>query len=364
MQKSILLCFCFSFILGSGLESELIFAGDNKIQIKKAINQVTSNQRPGMIWLINQMPEDDLKILSADFLLSNCEFAYRAWRGTKWGKKTPEHIFFDAVLPYANLNERRDNWRKDFYERFLPIVKDSKSAYEAAVLLNHKIFEMVGVVYSTDRPKADQSPYESIQAGMASCTGLSILLIDACRSVGIPARFVGTPRWYNDSGNHSWVEIWDDGWHYTGAAEPTGDKLDEVWFSEMASKAKKGNMKYGIFAVTWEDSDHYFPMDWLPSIKKYNGIDITDRYIQTINLEELIPIRIRTLNSLGIRQANKVIVLGENNFLYEGISKDQTCDMNDHLTVMLPKGKTFKVRSGHDVRTIEVVKEEIIDLKP
>ena len=199
-------------------------------------------------------------------------------------------------MPYANLNERRDNWRPDFFKKFKPIVEHSESRYAAAVLLNHKIFELTGVIYSTKRPKADQSPYESIEAGMASCTGLSILLIDACRSVGIPARFVGTPLWYNNSGNHSWVEIWDEGWHFTGAAEPTGNSLDEAWFVDLASKAKQGDMRYGIFAVTWNTSDIYFPMDWLPAVKIYNAFDITHRYKQEILTNELVPIRFRALN--------------------------------------------------------------------
>ena len=144
---------------------------------------------------------------------------------------------------------------------------------------------MVGVEYSTKRPKADQSPYESIEAGLASCTGLSFLLIDACRSVGIPARFVGTPMWHNDSGNHSWVEIWDGEWHFTGAAEPVENQLNQVWFADLASKAKIGDMKYGIFAATWNKTDLYFPMDWLPGIKKYNAVDVTDRYLTQTKID-------------------------------------------------------------------------------
>ena len=90
-------------------------------------------------------------------------------------------------------------WRSNLYEISLSIIENSNSISEAVVLLNQNIFEEFGVIYSTARPKADQSPSESINAGMASCTGLSILLIDACRSVGIPARFVGTPSWINNS---------------------------------------------------------------------------------------------------------------------------------------------------------------------
>jgi hypothetical protein len=69
---------------------------------------------------------------------------------------------------------------------------------------------------------------------------------------------VGTPLWYNNSGNHSWVEIWDDGWHFTGAAEPTGDKLNDVWFLDLASNAVEGDMTYGIFAATWGKTRYIF----------------------------------------------------------------------------------------------------------
>ena len=59
------------------------------------------------------------------------------------GSDIPEEIFFDSVLPYANLNERREEWREDFQNKFTSIVKNAKSSYEAAVLLNHQIYEKV-----------------------------------------------------------------------------------------------------------------------------------------------------------------------------------------------------------------------------
>ncbi len=363
MAKSLIFLLQTVFIFGFNIDEKLILSDDNKMEIKKAIANTPDSQLPGMTWLIKNMPEDDLKVLSSEFLLTNCNLSYKVWTEMKWGVDIPEHIFFDGILPYANLNERRDNWRKEFYTKFYPVVKKSKSAYEAAALLNQKIFEMVGVIYSTKRPKADQSPYESIEAGMASCTGLSILLIDACRSVGIPARFVGIPSWYNDSGNHSWVEIWDNGWHFTGAAEPTESRLNEAWFLDLASQAKKGDMKYGIFAVTWSQSDMYFPMDWLPGVNKYRGLDITERYANIIYSDELVPIRIRALNEKGLREAVKVTIVSDDNLKYEGTSKDQTCDLNDHLTFMLPKGKKFEVRAGESVIMIDVNDEKIIDLK-
>lgn len=350
---------CFADDLGK----KLLMSEGNRSELEKAIKEVPQYQLEGMTWLIKHMPEDDLKKISSQFLLSNCDLAYKTRSNTPWGRKMPDELFFAYVLPYANLNERVEDWRKEFNNKFYPMVKEAKSAYDAVAILNMKIFDELGVIYSTKRPKADQSPYESINAGMASCTGLSILLIAACRSVGIPARFVGTPLWYNNSGNHSWVEIWDREWHFTGAAEPTGQKLNESWFQDSASKAKYGSRKYGIFAATWEYTDTYFPMDWLPDVNKYNAIDVTRNYEIKIDNAELIPIRIRVVDSSGIRKEVKVEVFGEDNYIKEGMSKGESCDSNDHLTFLLPESKVFTVKSNNVIRKFEVIKEVIIDLK-
>ncbi len=189
---------------------------------------------------------------------------------------------------------------------------------------------MVDVHYSTERPKADQSPYESMEAGMASCSGLSILLIDACRSVGIPARFTGTALWYNESGNHSWVEFWDDGWHYTGAAEPTGEKVDVAWFDGSAAMATKGHPKHAIFAVTWNETGEHFPLVWLPEVKTYGAIDVTTRYA-TNQESELVPIRVRATDENGKRKVVHVIVANDaGELILDGNTKNDNADANDH----------------------------------
>ncbi len=168
--------------------------------------------------------------------------AYDTLEKAPWADSIPEDIFFNNILPYASINERRDNWRSDFRKRFSDLVKEAKTPGHAAALLNQRLYPLVNVKYSTQRKKADQSPYESINSGLASCTGLSVLLIDACRAVGVPARFVGTPLWTDNSGNHSWTEVWDDGWHFTGAAEPNGTDLDKLGLS-IAPRKPRGTWR-------------------------------------------------------------------------------------------------------------------------
>jgi len=355
----------FALMLGCGdFQKQLDLAGDNRLEIEQAIHDVPKDQFRGMEWLLVHMPPKDLKVLTAEFLLTNCDLAYEAWENAPWKDQITEDIFFDTILPYASVNERRDDWRGDFRNKFSSIVKDAKSPTEATILLNKNIFDMVDVHYSTERPKADQSPYESIDAGMASCTGLSILLIDACRSVGVPARFTGTPLWYNNTGNHNWVEFWDDGWHYTGGAEPTGDRVDESWFDDSASKATKGHPRHAIFAVSWNKTEQHFPLVWLPEVKTYGAIDVTDRY--TMAVEEsphLIPIRFRVRDGEGNRQATKITLqeVGTAN-IWEMQSNDDGDDANYHATMMMPQGMIVLARTKSDAVKFAVDIETIIDL--
>lgn len=252
-------------------------AGENQPALLDALAGAPAAHREAVGFLIAQMPESDLKSLGKDFLLNNVRLAYLAREATPWGPKIPIELFFDDVLPYASVNERRDDWRQDFYDRFLPIAKDSPTPAEAVKRLNVEVFKTLNVAYhATKRPKPDQSPYESTQAGYASCTGLSILLVDACRAVGIPARLVGTPRWTDDSGNHTWVEAWDREWSFVGACEPS--KLNEGWFVGQASKADESKPENRIYATAFKATGTHFPMVWKRSSREVPAEDVTRRY--------------------------------------------------------------------------------------
>jgi hypothetical protein len=351
-----------SILLSNNLEQYLNISGKNRSEIELALLKVPKFQEKGLNWLIVNMPEEDLQSLSSEFLLTNTRLAYEAWNDSPWKNLIPESVFLDNILPYANLNEKREEWRQELKSTFSDYIDDAKTISDAVVILNKHIFSKLGVVYSTKRPKADQSPSESIKAGMASCTGLSILLINTCRSLGIPARFVGTPSWYNDSGNHSWVEIWDNGWHYTGAAEPVDNLLNVGWFDDYASKAIQGDQKYGIFAVTWGPSEQFFPMDWLPGIKIYGSIDITKRYTSNVT-SDLVSIGFKAINREGLRISEKIIINGPENYLFEGKTNDESKDANDCLTIMLPKNEYFTVDINNKSKKIFTSNDNLIEFK-
>ena len=260
------------------LVQQLSLAEDHQQQWLDAIAAAPAEQREGVAYLLVNMPEADLQHLSGDYLLRNVALAYKARAATPWAAAIPHELFLRDVLPYASLDERRDDWRQDFYDRFAPLVKDCHTAADAAQLLNKKVFPELKVTYhASKREKPNQSPYESTKIGYASCTGLSVILVDACRAVGVPARVAGTPMWTDNTGNHTWAEIWDRQWYFVGAAEP--GKLDQTWFAGNAAKADPAQPQHRIYASTSDAAtDLVFPFVWDAKQDAVKAVDVTAFY--------------------------------------------------------------------------------------
>lgn len=335
------------------LEGVLSQSGTNRAGLIKALNEAPPAQQEGLRFLLQNMPLHDLRSLSASFLLEDVALAYEVRDQVPWVKAVPNDLFLNDVLPYASVSEQREAWRKSLYEKCAPLVKDCRTPAEAAQRLNQKLFGLVKVKYSTGRKKADQSPSESMASGLASCTGLAILLVDACRAVGVPARLAGTPNWADNRGNHTWVEIWDQRWHFTGAAEPDARGLDHAWFEADAARATKGSKDHAIYALSFQKTSLPFPMDWNADAEPVSAIDVTDRYAQPAKTTSAGKTRllVKVQEGPGGKRVSaqvRVSDLADARFVLEGTSRDETHDANDVLSFEVPQERTYllQVESG------------------
>ncbi len=232
------------------LDSAFIKADKNAAELKKALSQAPAEQKEGMAFIISYMPVRDLTTLKADFLLENSEYAYKAREKYNWCTNLPDSVFFNEVLPYANISENRDAWRKDFYNRFAKYAEGKENMVDVLMAIAQNIKNELNVEYNTKRSRVDISPLQAMKENMATCTGLSILLTDAYRSVGIPSRLAGTAMWTNYRGNHTWSEVLvDNQWHFI---EYYPDSLDRAWFLADAGKADPNNMLHWIFASSYK----------------------------------------------------------------------------------------------------------------
>jgi hypothetical protein len=328
-------------------EQVLARAGDNRPQILLALTKVPDTQRQGMQFLIENMPDQDLSTLSAQFLLKHVAFAYGAYNQAPWKAKIPKEIFLNDILPYASLNETRDDSAQQLRDKAKALVADCRTTSEAAQRLNEKLFSLVKVRYSTERQRPNQSPLESMASGIASCSGLSILLVDACRAVGVPARVAGTPMWANGRGNHTWVEIWDGKWRFLGAAEPDEQGLDHGWFVGDAAQASKDDPQHAIYASSFKKTGIAFSLVWAPDIKWVNAVNVTDRYAPSTpaSAANTSRVLIKLLDANGKRVAAKAVVTdtAKNSEVFTGTTKDESADMNNFLTAELPRGAHYKL---------------------
>lgn len=339
------------------IDRTIATAGDNAKELKKALKEVPRNEREGMAFLISYMPERDAKSLSADFLLENVQYAYKARAEFPWAKDVPDSVFLNDVVAYANLNENRESWRKDFYERFKKYVAPCKTMREAIDSVNKNVRDELLVDYNTKREKPDQAPYESMRQHMASCSGLSILLTDAFRAVGIPSRVAGTPAWHDDRGNHNWNEVWIDGqWRFTEYYP--SDDLDQSWFLTDAGKAIKEDVRKAIYAASFKPTDCYFPLVWDEDIRYVHAENVTDRYTSLYRAQlsampadgSHVALRVMVFKdkdhaeASGDRVATNLDVFKGDKQLYGGRSTGATQDMNDVLTFNVEKNQQYIIK--------------------
>ena len=229
-----------------------------------------------------------------------------------WAAKVPKDIFLDYVVPYANVNEARNNWRPYIEAAIEPLVADLMVSEVATVAdvfhaLNgdtpagyaSSIWTSLGnyatggqIVFNPGTTPLIYDPMTLMVYGGASCTGVSILMVDALRSVGVAARVVGTPAWNAEkaNGNHNWLEVYfpEDGtWHFSNGAiagaGPAGEVFEnpcDKWFCH-ASYMANGTQ---VFAAHFDnkvppgETFVHFPMAWDLQNKQIPGIDRTEYY--------------------------------------------------------------------------------------
>ena len=265
------------------------------------------------------------------------------------------------------VDEVRDAWRKELHDLFAPYVDSCQTMEEAIRAVNSRIPDVTGVHYNTRREKTNQSPRESMRQGMASCTGLSILLVDAYRAVGIPARFVGTASWHDNRGNHSWTEVWLDGqWRVTEYYFPS--QLDHLWFMADAAKANPTDRTYAIYATRFGKADDWFPMVWadgdvegrsveeLPQI--VGAENVTERY-KTLAYEQYTRhieagthtfIKIAGYKEFGkTEHSDDRVAMGVDIFhgteqMGGGLTAGPLRDMNDMFSVLVEKNRNYELR--------------------
>jgi hypothetical protein len=256
----------------------LALAGARRSEWLKACRKAPSHQREAFAFLLAHMPAADLRALPPSHVLRNLDYAFRVKDEVPCSMKIPPDLFLDNVLPYAQLNERRDDWRAGLFDRYAETARRSASIQDAVLTLNRIVFDDLRIQLHPDRaPRAILSPGEAARAGWATACTLSLVLADACRAVGIPARIVGIPQPAEGSSGLFWVEVWDHGhWHFVAAG--IQGAYDVTWFNDLARRADRTRPETRIYAASFRQTDMLFPDAADPARALAWAVDVTERY--------------------------------------------------------------------------------------
>lgn len=329
----------------SGLSASLDRVPERKMEWQKFLANTPKDQKSAAEYLLVFMPLDDLKKLPTTYVADMIRFSIAGRKGSAWGPKVPQDIYLDAVLPYASVTEPRESMRAEFQKKYLPLAKKAKTPGEAALAINAVLFKDYKVTYNTRRLRTDQSAKESIRQGMATCTGLSIMLVDALRAVGVPSRLAGIAAWPGRGGNHTWVEVWDKGrWHFVGAAEPDANGLNHAWFGGEAGGAIEDKPENAIWAVTYKDGGGRFPLVWRPGYQM-PAENVTARYRKDEVKKPRLMIEVK---KDGMRvEADVEVFDATGKSILKGKSLGPQADINLHLTAEVQQGQSYKVQIAY-----------------
>ena len=190
-------------------------------------------EAPVLRWELATLPLWDLGEYGPELFLGEARQALAAREEFPWGRELPDALFLrEVACPRVN-NEGLAPCRELFRGELAPRVR-GLSLEEAILEVNRWCAGKVTYRASDDRTA---SALEVVRRGYGRCGEESLFLVNALRSVAIPARQVYAPWWSHCDDNHAWVEAWDgNAWRYLGACEPE-PVLDRGWFTGAAARA-------------------------------------------------------------------------------------------------------------------------------
>jgi hypothetical protein len=223
----------------------------------------------------------DVESITADFLITQIDYAFRAWQERPWAQHLSFDEFSQYVLPYRGSGEPLEPWRKYFFEKYADLadsMTDPTDPVEAASLINDDI-----KTYFTFDPRyyyhpTDLGLSEMLQTGVGRCEDMTNITIYAMRANGLAVTSDYTPAWADAGNNHAWNAIL----HKNGAAIPfmgAESNPREYKLSSRPAKVYRKTFSHQRDNLVFQEHKQEKLPGWLRG-KSY--VDVTGSYGSTI----------------------------------------------------------------------------------
>ncbi|MDR0713349.1 MAG: carbohydrate-binding protein [Bacteroidales bacterium] len=224
--------------------------------------------------LSEPVKREDVRYITAEYLINNIEMAFKVWREQPWGKHIPFDVFCEEILPYRLDVEPLENWREKALASFADLNKSFKkdstiTAVEACRRLNGLLprFRL-----DNDFPPMNYSQLMATSKG--SCDAMATLAVFSMRALGIPVTFDFTYFWPNRHYGHGWNSVCDSaGKHisFMGCETNPGD-------SHLATTALMSKVFRKSFSKKTVQTPVQMDEKYVPPVFRGNIIDVSHEY--------------------------------------------------------------------------------------
>lgn len=149
-------------------------------------------------------PDGD--IITADFIISNIDYAFLAWENAAWTKEVNFEDFCEYILPYRVRDERLQLYRPKFYNDYLREGMNVQHPDSVKEVHQHLSWNL-GIEMNFDPTFTPLFPYtqsvdDVLKGGVGGCETTSLLGVSAMRSAGLPIALDFLPHWGSSGGSH------------------------------------------------------------------------------------------------------------------------------------------------------------------
>jgi hypothetical protein len=151
---------------------------------------------------------EDVKYITAEYLISNIELSFREWQERPWGKHIPFDAFCEEILPYRIDCEPLENWRAKALASFADLdtvlKRPGMTSVEACRTVNDKLPR-----FRVDKDFSQMNFSQLMSASRGTCDNMAALAAFTMRALGIPVTVDFTPHWAKSKTGHSWNTVRD-----------------------------------------------------------------------------------------------------------------------------------------------------------
>jgi hypothetical protein len=233
---------------------------------------------------------EDLKHITAEYLINNIELAFKVWREQPWGKYISFDTFCEEILPYRADHEPLENWREKVLASFADVNRSFQeqpgiTAVEACAKINDLLPR-----FKVDKDFHSMNYSMLMATARGPCDEQANLAVFVMRALGIPVAKDFTPKWPNRNVGHEWNAVPDS---------------SDRHFSFMSAETNPGHvgkftlLKGKIYRHTFAiRNDIKTDKDNIPPLfRKFNATDVTAEYDETATVE--IPVKYQPGNNTG-----------------------------------------------------------------